>query len=65
MIIFLVSRVCLGERVQWNQNKLCHVPRATVNRVGQGRLTTILTISISVIKGARKMITFLFPTFLG
>ena len=35
----------------------------TVDLVGQGRLTTILTISISVIRGARKMILFLFPTF--
>ena len=36
----------------------------TVDLVGQGRLTTKLTISISVIRGARKMIVF-FHTFLG
>ena len=49
-MIFLVSYVYLGEQVQWNQNnKLCHIHRATVNLVGQGRLTTILIISISAI----------------
>ena len=37
----------------------------TVDLVGQGRLTTTLTISISAIRGARKMIIFLFPTFFG
>ena len=45
---------------------LSRIHRATVNLVGQGRLTTTLTISISVIRGARKMIIiFLFPTFSG
>ena len=38
----------------------------TVDLVGQGRLTTKLAISISVIRGARKKIVFfLFHTFLG
>ena len=32
-----------------------------VDLVGQGRLTTMLTISISVNKGARKMIIICFP----
>ena len=35
----------------------------TIDLVGQGRLTTILTISISVIRCARKMI-FLFHNFI-
>ena len=34
-----------------------------VDRVGQGRLTTRMTISILVIRGARKMIIFGFPRF--
>ena len=44
------------------------VVMCTDDLVGQGRLTTILTkvtIPISVIRSARKMIIFLFHTFFG
>ena len=53
----------LGGQMQYHRNY--SYPVCTVDLVGQGRLTTILTISISVIRGARKMIIFLFPTFFG
>ena len=39
-----------------HENLSCHV--CTVDLVGQGRLTTILTISISVIRSNRTMIIF-------
>ena len=53
----------LGGQMQYPKNYSCHV--LTVDLVGQGHLTIILTISISAIRGARKMIIFCFPRFLG
>ena len=49
---------------KFNEIKISFVMFA-VDLVDQGRLTTILTISISVIGGARKMIFFCFPRLLG
>ena len=46
----------LGGQMQYHKNYSCHV--CTVDLIGQGRLTIILTISIS---GARKMIIFFVP----
>ena len=51
----------LSGQMQCHKNYCCHV--CAVDLVGQGRLTIILTISISVIRGARKIIFFCFPRF--
>ena len=53
----------LGGQMQYHKNYSCYV--CTVDLVGQGCLTIILTISISVIRSARKMIIFLISKFLG
>ena len=51
----------MGRHMQYHKNYSCYV--CTVDFVGQGRLTIILTISISVIRSARKMIFFYFQVF--
>ena len=49
---------------EFNEIKISFV-MCTIDLVGQCHLTTILTISILVIRGARKMIIFCFPRLFG
>ena len=59
-LFFIVSNVVWVDK--FKEMKISFV-MCTIDLVGQGHLTTILTISISVIRGARKVIIFCFPCF--
>ena len=62
-MLFFVSNVFWV--CKFNEIKISFV-KCTVDFVGQGRLTTTLTIPISVIRSDRKMIIFcLFPALFG